>query len=117
MGFQKGNKLGTGRPKGSTNKTNTKLKQKVQLLLDDNFQLVQDDLDRCEPHIRLKLMIDLMAYVMPKMKSVEATVTAITDMSQDKIASLERMNELMLEIEAERVNPDANITGDIFTDE
>lgn len=100
--FEKGNTIGKGRPKGSQNRATTKLKDKVQELLDGNFDTVQDDLDQCEPHIRLKLMIDLMAYVMPKQKAIEATVTAISDMTPGKVERLERMSELMIEIEAEK---------------
>ena len=116
MGFQKGN-AGGGRPKGSKSKASTQLKIQVQKLLDDNMDMVQHDLDQLEAKDRLKLMIDLMAFVMPKMKSVEATVTAVTDMSQAKIERLERMSDLMLEIEAERVNPDVDLTGEVFKDE
>ena len=67
--------------------------------------MVQDDLDHLEPKDRIKFLIDLMNFTIPKMKSVEATVTSVVDMSDEKIAKLERMNDLMLEIEAERVNP------------
>ena len=49
MGFKIGNTLGKGRPRGSANKTNTKLKQQVQFLLDENIDMVQHDLDQLEP--------------------------------------------------------------------
>jgi len=102
--FKIGNTYG-GRKKGSKNKSNTQLKAQVQRLLDDNMDMVQDDLDHLEPKDRIKFLIDLMNFTIPKMKSVEATVTSVVDMSDEKIAKLERMNDLMLEIEAERVNP------------
>ena len=61
-----------------------------------------------------------MSFTIPKMKAVEATVTAVTDLSADKIASLERMQEIVLEIEAERdsLKLDTNEpSDDIFSDE
>jgi len=104
MPFEKGNPYG-GRKKGSVNKKNSKVKESVQRLLDDNMDMVQYDLDQLEPRDRIKFLIDLMNFTIPKMKSVEATVTSVLDMSDDKIAKLERMNDLMLEIEAERGTP------------
>ena len=100
--FKQGN---SGRPKGAKGKAPSKLKEQIQLLLDDNMQMVQDDLDRCEPHIRIKLMIDLMGYVLPKQKSIEATVNNISEMSPAKIKRLEEMDELLIEIKAEQSNP------------
>ena len=110
--FKPGNKHGKGRVLGSKNKSSTTLKKQIQKLLDDNMGLVQDDLDRLKPLDRLKIMIDLFGYVMPKLKSIQAEVTSITDMSDEKIDRLQRMSDLMLEIEADRINPDANILAD-----
>lgn len=105
--FQKGNTFGQGRARGSKNKSSFKVKNAIQKLIDDNIDVVQYDLDQLEPKDRLKIMLDLMSFVVPKMKSIEANVTAVTDMSADKIARLERMNDLILDIESER-NPNAN---------
>ena len=118
MGFKAGNQYG-GRKKGSKNKSNSKVKAQVQQLLDDNMDMVQHDLDQLEPKDRIKFLIDLMNYTMPKMKSVEATVTSVIDMDDAKIERLERMNDLILEIEAERGNSDVDIepNGDLFKDE
>jgi hypothetical protein len=110
--FKPGNKHSKGRVLGSKNKSSTTLKKQIQKLLDDNMGLVQDDLDRLKPLDRLKIMIDLFGYVMPKLKSIQAEVTSITDMSDEKIDRLQRMSDLMLEIEADRINPDANILAD-----
>ena len=116
--FQKGNTFG-GRKKGSKSKANTQLKAQVQKLLDDNMDAVQYDLDALEPRDRIKALFDLMSFVMPKMKSIDATVTSVIDMDDKQIAKLERMNDLIIEIEAERVNPDAidEPNGELFSDE
>jgi hypothetical protein len=117
--FKKGNTFG-GRKKGSKNKTNSKVKEQVQRLLDDNLDMVQHDLDQLEPKDRIKFLIDLMNFTIPKMKSIDATVTSVTDMDDKQIAKLERMNDLMIEIEAERGNPDVDIdepNGELFKDE
>lgn len=102
--FKKGNSLG-GRKKGSLGKATSKVKDTIQKILEDNADMIQWDLDQLQSRDRLKFMIDLMGFVVPKMKSVEAKITAVSEMSDNKIAQLERMNELMIEIQAEDITP------------
>lgn len=109
MAFTKGNKLSTGRPKGSKNKTSLALKNQIKGLLDDNLPRVQADLDILEPRERVRAIIDLMAYCVPKLKSIDATVTSVNEFSDEKIAQLERMQELIDDIELERGQPSADI--------
>ena len=106
--FKKGNPYG-GRPKGSKNLTSSKVREGVQKLLDDNMDEIQNDLDHLEPRDRIKFLLDLMNFTIPKMKSVESTVTNVNELSAEKIESLERMQELVDEIEAERINPNIAI--------
>ena len=71
--FKKGNKLG-GRPKGAKNKTKNEVKEVLQDILEKNIDTVQTDLDSLEPKDRLKIMLELMSYIVPKMRSVEVDV-------------------------------------------
>ena len=102
--FKQGNPYG-GRPKGSKNKTSSKVRESVQQLLDDNMDMIQHDLDQLEAKDRIKFLIDLMNFTIPKMKSVEASVTSVVELDENKIAQLERMQELLNDIEDERNNP------------
>ena len=59
-----------GRPKGSTNKFRDKVKQ----FLEANWPKLQEDFDNMEPTARVKLMADLLPYVVSRLQS-----TSITD--------------------------------------
>jgi len=72
--FKKGNKLG-GRKKGSTNKSNTKIKSEFAELLENNSHRLQEALDELEPKEFIKAFTDLSSFILPKMKAVEMEST------------------------------------------
>ena len=45
MKFEKGNKLGKGRPKGSANKSSDKIRDAFALLLEDNLEQIKKDFE------------------------------------------------------------------------
>jgi hypothetical protein len=73
MAFQKGNALG-GRKVGSVGKSNAKTKEAFTLLLNNNLSKLQSDLDNLESKDRLKIMLELASYVIPKLRSVESEI-------------------------------------------
>ena len=66
--FAEGN---TGRPKGSVNKSSNEIRETFQLLLSNNLEKIQDDLNELEAKDRIKLLLDLASFIIPKMKSVD----------------------------------------------
>ena len=70
MKFQKGNNLG-GRTPGAKNKTTETIRNAFNELLENNLPRIQTDLDQLEPKDRLKFIIDLSAFVIPKLKATE----------------------------------------------
>jgi hypothetical protein len=80
-------KNNSGRPKGSVNKSNNKIRETFQLLLENNIEKIQDDLNELEPKDRIKLLLDLSNFIIPKMKSVDLkadkTETILIDFSED----------------------------------
>jgi hypothetical protein len=66
--FAEGNE---GRPKGSVNKSSNEIRETFQLLLSNNLEKIQDDLNELEPRDRIKLLLDLASFIIPKMKSVD----------------------------------------------
>jgi hypothetical protein len=98
--FQKGNSLG-GRKKGSVNKTTKVVKERLQKLVENNLKSLQKDLNELEPKDRVNALVQLISYVTPKLKSVEAKVTSVGDMTESQIERLERVSQLMIEVEAE----------------
>ena len=71
--FKKGNQLG-GRKAGAVGKVNAKTKEFFALLLENNLSKLQSDIDSLEPKDRLKILIDLAGFIVPKMKSVENNI-------------------------------------------
>ena len=68
MGFEIGNTLGTGRVKGSKNKTTASVRKAMQTLLTDNIETFQNDLQSIEPVERLKILISLARLILPPLK-------------------------------------------------
>jgi hypothetical protein len=65
-----GQKFG-GRTKGTPNKMTNALREKFQTLLDDNLDKMQSDLDALEPKERLKTLLELANYVLPKLRTID----------------------------------------------
>lgn len=88
--FQKGN---LGRPKGAKNKSPQLTRDRIQALFDNNFELIQEDLESLNPRDRLKFLTDLIPYLLPKLQA--------TTFSQ-KI-DFQELNEEDLDILIERI--------------
>ena len=74
MGFDKGNSLSRGRPKGSGNKSTEKIKNAFQALLHKSLPKLEEDLMSLEPKDRIAMVIKLSDKILPSLKAVEATV-------------------------------------------
>ena len=66
--FAEGN---TGRKAGTPNKATTEIKEAFQMLLEDNLPTLKRDISSLEPKERVKFMLDLASFIIPKMKSVD----------------------------------------------
>ena len=73
MSFKKGNQLG-GRKNGSVGKSNLAVKTAFADLLNNNLQKLQSDIDKLQPKDRLKIILDLAGFVIPKQKAIEQSV-------------------------------------------
>ena len=81
--FAEGN---TGRKAGTPNKATTEIKEAFQMLLEDNLPTLQRDISSLEAKERVKFMLELASFIIPKMKSVdlkEKTETILIDFSED----------------------------------
>lgn len=70
MPFEPGNNLG-GRTKGSANKATSEIREKFQILLENNIEKVQEDLNKLEPEERLKILLSLSKFVVPTLKAMD----------------------------------------------
>jgi len=89
-GFR-GQRNAFGRPKNAPNKVTGAVKEAFTLLLENNLDQLQDDLDHLKPYERIKVILELANYVIPKLRATdlqineqEAYKPIIIDMSQWK---------------------------------
>ncbi len=59
--------------RSTPNKANTKIKEAFTDLIESNLDKLSEDLAGLEGKDRLRFIIDLAAYVLPKMRSVETS--------------------------------------------
>jgi len=72
MPFEKGvSGNPNGRPKGSIDRSSQLLKECIKKFLLDQFEKIKKDFDLLLPKDRVKLYIDLLAYTVPKVQSIE----------------------------------------------
>lgn len=74
MAFQKGNKLGKGRPKGSENKTTQELKDMISAVVSGQIQHWQQDIEKIRkknPEEAIRLTAKFIDYVLPKQTKME----------------------------------------------
>jgi|TARA_B110000503_G_scaffold95636_1_gene143971 hypothetical protein len=57
-----------GRPLGSRNKSTQKIRESIQLIVENNIESIQDSLDLMNPKDKMKFMIDLMKLVLPTVR-------------------------------------------------
>lgn len=71
--FEKGNKKGKGRPKGSQNKTNKENRERVSWCLSILEETLEDDLKSLSSSEKVKTYTTLLEYALPKLQRVAHT--------------------------------------------
>jgi hypothetical protein len=71
-----GKKFG-GRKKGQPNLITQSIRESFQKLIEDSLPQLEKDLQEIEPSQRLKIIIDLAAYVIPKLKTIESRIETV----------------------------------------
>lgn len=74
--FTQGNK---GKPQGAKHKATMEIREKFQMLLENNFDQLQKDLNKVEPSQRVKLILELAQYCLPKLKATEMSIEGTTE--------------------------------------
>lgn len=71
MGFEKGNQHAKGRKRGQ-GKATSAIKKAFQRLIEDNIEGLQEDISQLKPIDRLKILIDLSTFIVPRLKAIES---------------------------------------------
>ena len=56
---------------GKQNKTTEETRERFKELLEQNFDKIQEDLEKLEPNQRIKVLLDLAKFVLPTLRSTE----------------------------------------------
>jgi len=81
-----------GRMKGQLNKTSCDLKKIYLQILTNNIDKIQSDLNDLEPLNRIKILIQLSEFILPKMRSVDVVAEDITNNIQPLIIDFNDKN-------------------------
>jgi len=74
MPFEKGNKIATGRPKGSENRDTKQIREAFQVLIENNLDNMNTwiaSIAKVDPARAFDLMIKITEYVLPKLARAE----------------------------------------------
>lgn len=95
-----------GREKGSKNRATTELRDFFRDLLEQNREQIVEDLAAIDPLSRLRIIVEMSSFVLPKLASVQAEVQTDTRITlYDRLDALSRT-------EIEPVEDMTAITGD-----
>ena len=64
-----------GRPKGSKNKITEDIREKFEMLVNNNLEQLDDDLKSMKPRDRVRAIIELSRFVLPTLKSTSIEET------------------------------------------
>ena len=82
--FAEGN---TGRKAGTPNKATKDIRDAFTLLIENNLSKLQEDINGLEPKQRVKLLLDMAQFVVPKLRSIDlqsdVEETILIDFSED----------------------------------
>jgi hypothetical protein len=72
MGFEANNKFGKkSTRKGVSNKSTSELREKINLIINNNLEIIEEDLNSLEPKDRLNVLIQLLKFTLPTLKQIE----------------------------------------------
>ena len=95
MARKKGSPKTGGREPGSVNRITGNLREKINSILSDNIDRVQDDLDSLVPKERLAIIEKLLSYAVPKLtaSSIDVDLNTLSDEQLNQIINSININE------------------------
>lgn len=90
-----------GRPAGSANVKTAEIRDTFNTLIKNNIEGIQKDLDSLEPKDRIMLLIQMTKFILPTLKSIDATAVDDNDKFRPVYINL-----------GAGINPELEINGD-----
>lgn len=81
-----------GRVKGQLNKTTTDVKKIYSQILENNIENIQSDLDKLDPLNRIKILIHISEFIVPKMRCIDVVADVSTTNIQPLIIDFNDKN-------------------------
>lgn len=63
-----------GRPKGSLNHNTIKIRSAINEIIDGNLEKFKKDINNLEPKDRIRVIIDLLQYAVPKLQATQLDI-------------------------------------------
>lgn len=99
MGLKKGRTNNpNGRPVGKQNRVTTEIKDVINKFLKENTNNLQTEFDNLESKDKLRFVIDLLPYAVPKLQSVEVKETEPEEQIKPTIIFRDFENDPLKEI-------------------
>ncbi len=73
MKFENENKKAKGRPPGAVNKISEQTKNAFNDLISNNLENLQSDLDKLKPIERIRTILEIASFILPKLRSIEVS--------------------------------------------
>ena len=67
----------SGRPRNSRNKVSAPIKQLLADFTEDNFKQFKEDFSKLQTRDRAKMYLEILPYIVPRMKDVALTIDSI----------------------------------------
>lgn len=93
MPFEKGKQKTGGRKSGSQNKVTVDIKSRITQLIENQFEMIQDDLENLDPKDRVTAYLKFLEYILPKQREQKIDVATKLDSLTD-----EQLNALIDQI-------------------
>jgi hypothetical protein len=58
------------RPQGSSNRITSEIREKIQIILENEFETIEDTLNQLTPKERMEVVLRLMKFAIPQLKEV-----------------------------------------------
>jgi hypothetical protein len=105
-GFQKGNKLGPGRPYKGRDKISTSTRARLEKLFSENMPKVRKELKELKGAEYLEAITKMLPFIVPKLQASDLKVETTTNSSPSPLKGLsaETLRRLLLEMEAQQAD-------------